>query len=40
MFLQKTAMEKMIVRKDDYEIVDLNHSYIGDEYKGLIDNTF
>ena len=33
-------MEKMIVRKDDSEIVDVNHSYIVDEYEDLIDNNF
>ena len=40
MFLIITAMEKMIVKKDDSEIVDVNHSYIVDEYEDLIDNTF
>ena len=26
------------IKKDDVEIDDVNHSYIGDEYKDLINN--
>ena len=28
------------IKKEDDEIVDVNHSYISDEYKDLIENVF